>query len=336
LPAKFLYIWILVLILSACNKEDLSLGEKITAIPVGFPPILEPIDNEYSHARWLLGKKLFYDPILSRDSTISCASCHKIGLAFADMEIVSPGVDQLIGKRNSPSLANVAYHPYFMREGGVNTLEAQVLVPLQEHTEMDFNIVAAGERLNTIEAYNKMSLLSYNREMDYYVVTRALACFERTLISGDSPYDQYHFQNKNSALSEMEIRGMNLFFSNRTNCGNCHGDFNFTNYAFENNGLYAVYEDQGRFILTSEETDREKFKVPSLRNVGLTAPYMHDGSMSNLEAVIEHYNIGGQVNLNKSPLITPLNLNGNEKEDLIAFLHALTDTKFINNKLLKP
>lgn len=335
MQVKYLLIWTLIICLSACQKEAIE-ELKIVALPKGFPTIEEPSDNQYTYARWLLGKKLFYEALLSRDSTISCASCHKIEFAFADNLVVSPGVDNLLGNRNSPSLANVAYHPYLMREGGVASLEAQVLVPVEEHKEMDFNILAAGERLNTIQDYQFMSQLAYDKEMDYYVITRALACFERSLLSGDSPYDLYHFQQNDYALNELEIRGLNLFFSERTNCATCHSGFNFTNYAFENTGLYEVYQDQGRFVLTGEETDKEKFKVPSLRNIALTAPYMHNGSFSNLEEVIEHYNMGGEMNPHKSELIVPLNLSVAEKNELIAFLHTLTDTKFIHNDLYKP
>ena len=336
MQVKILYIWMLAFCLSACQKDDSNLNENIIQIPIGFPQIEEPSDNEYTFARWILGKKLFYEPLLSRDSSISCASCHKTTNAFADIHAVSPGVNNLLGTRNSPSLANVAYHPYLMREGGVASLEAQVLVPLQEHTEMDFNILAAGERLNTIEAYKNLSKLAYDKEMDYNVITRALACFERSLLSGDSPYDQFTYQSNTSALNEKELRGKSLFFSNRTNCSKCHADFNFTNYAFENNGLYENYADQGRWILTGDDNDREKFKVPSLRNVALTAPYMHDGSLQTIEDVIDHYDLGGKLNPHKSVLISPLNLSANEKQDLIAFLYALTDTKFINNKKFKP
>lgn len=326
-----------LLFLMTCQKEDeLSVSEeKILIIPSGFPEIIFPDDNNFTRARWELGKELFYDPILSRDSTISCASCHFIEKAFSDTLAFSVGVGNALGTRNTPTLANIGYHPYFTREGGVPTLEMQVLVPIQEHNEFDFNIVLITERLQQNPVYREMSQMAYEREIDAFVVTRALSIFERSLISGNSRYDQYLSLDNNNILSDSEIRGMNLFFSEKTNCSSCHADFNFTNYAFENNGLYEDYADLGRFRLTNNENDRARFKVPTLRNIELTAPYMHDGSIKSLEAVILHYESGGKNHPNKSELIQPIILTDAERNDLILFLKTLTDETFINNSLLK-
>ena len=274
---------------------------------------------------------LFFDPVLSRDSSISCASCHLPRYAFSDTLTFSPGVDHAPGLRNAPTLANVAYHPYFTREGGVPTLEMQILVPIQEHNEFDFNILLIADRLQRDSIYQKLSWEAYDRAPDHFVITRAIACFERSLLSGNSRYDQYYSQGKSDALSAAELRGMELFFSEKTNCSGCHGGFNFTNYAFENNGLYEEYADPGRFRLTGLEEDRALFKVPSLRNIALTGPYMHDGSLTSLEAIIEHYNSGGKDHPHKKPLIQPLHLSTQERSDLVAFLHSLTDTRFVNN-----
>lgn len=326
LSAGFLLLWVF----SSCDKDELQ-NDFSFDTPLGFPEMDLPSDNELTEARWLLGKKLFFETKLSRDSSISCASCHHPGNSFSDVVALSLGVDGALGFRNSPSLANVGYHPYFMREGGVATLEQQVLVPIQEHTEMDFNIIAAAERLASMAEYNTMSLEAYGRDFDYYVIPRAIACFERTLVSGDSPYDKYAFQDKQNALTTMEKNGKDLFFSQRTQCASCHAGFNFTNYGFENNGLYANYIDQGRFILTGDIADAEKFKVPSLRNVELTSPFMHDGSIQTLEEVVEHYNSGGASNPNKSNLIQALSLTETEQLELVAFLKSLTDYEFINN-----
>lgn len=329
-------ILILILGIFSCqndeNIEPLYVPD-LMELPNGFPQIEFPEDNEFTMARWELGKKLFFDPIMSADSTLSCANCHQPELAFSDDVPFSFGVENRIGTRNSPSLANIAYHPYFTREGGVPTLEMQILVPIQEHNEFDFNIVLIAERLVKDSFYVSMSRTAYDREPDHFVITRALACFERSLLSGYSPYDQYANYNKKNALTESEIRGMNLFFSEKTNCSKCHSGFNFSNYAFENNGLYKEYEDVGRFRLTGEESDIALFKVQSLRNIEITAPYMHDGSMNSLEEVIEHYNFGGENHPHKSDLIQPLHLSDSEKNDLIQFLKTLTDETFINNKL---
>ena len=304
-------------------------------VPEGFEPIVFPDDNEFTVDRWQLGKKLFYDPIMSSDSTISCANCHQAELAFSDHEIVSLGVEDRPGTRNAPTLANLAYHPYFTREGGVPTLEMQVLVPIQEHNEFDFNIVLIAERLNKIPSYVEESQKAYNRDPDAFVITRALANFERSLISGNSPFDQFFYQDQRHVLSDSERNGLDLFFSDQTNCSACHQEFNFTNYAFENNGLYEEYDDPGRFRLTGMESDRALFKVPSLRNIALTGPYMHNGRFINLEEVIEHYNNGGKGHPHQSDLIKPLNLTAEERVDLIAFLNTLTDQTFIENPNFK-
>lgn len=304
-------------------------------LPKGFPAISFPEDNAYTKARWELGKKLFYDNVLSIDRSINCGSCHKASLAFSDDVALSDGVKNRPGTRNAPTLANVAYHPYYTREGGVPTLEMQVLVPIQEHNEFAFNIVKAGERLATDSQYIAMSQEAYNRAPDFYVITRALANFERTLISGNSPFDKYFYQGHNEALNETEKAGMELFYSSKTNCSSCHSGFNFSNYAFENNGLYESYKDEGRMRLTNNEEDKALFKVPTLRNIVLTSPYMHDGSITTLGEVIEHYNQGGKQHNNKSELVKPLNLTEQEKEQLIAFLESLTDQQFITEVKFK-
>ncbi len=304
---------------------------RLMEIPKGFDPIPQVQDNDFTYARWELGKKLFFDEIMSRDNSISCASCHQPNLSFSDNQKQSFGVEGRIGKRNAPSLANVAYHPYLTREGGVPTLEMQVLVPLQEHDEFDFNIVDLSERLLADDEYTEMSYTAYDRPPDPYVITRALACFERSLISGNSFFDQFTQHDILHVMNEKAQKGMDLFFSSRTQCAACHGGFNFTNYAFENNGLHEEYEDPGRFRLTQKDSDKGMFKVPSLRNIAMTAPYMHDGSLPSLRAVIEHYNKGGAHHPNKSKLIKKLNLSEEEKQHLILFLESLTDRTFIEN-----
>jgi len=333
---KWFYYSILFFTIVSCQKtrETVSLyAPELMETPLGFPEPTVPEDNEFTKARWDLGKKLFFEKALSIDNSVSCSSCHRPELAFSDDKALSLGVENRAGTRNSPTLANLAYHPYFTREGGVPTLEMQILVPIQEHNEFDFNILLIANRLNQDSVYVRMAQEAYDREPDAFVITRALACFERSLLSGYSLYDQFVNHNKADALSAAQIRGMNLFFSDRTNCATCHSDFNFTNYAFENNGLYEDYEDEGRFKLTGEEADRALFKVPTLRNIALTAPYMHDGSFGTLEAIIDHYNSGGKNHPHKSELIQPLSLSESEKNDLKKFLISLTDEHFVNNPL---
>ncbi len=331
-----LSIVLFAFLLLGCQKEEPApypdIKESILVIPEGFPEPVFPDDNQFTESRWELGKKLFYDPVMSRDNTVSCADCHKPSLAFSDNVALSKGVDEALGTRNAPSLANVAYHPYFTREGGVPSLEMQVLVPIQEHNEFDFNILEIADRLSQDPEYVRMSREAYNRTPNHFVITRALATFERSLISGNSPYDRYVYQGDRFALNQAQRKGMELFFSDRTRCASCHSGFNFTDYTFRNNGLYTAYADIGRFRLTGDERDRALFKVPSLRNVEFTAPYMHDGSMNTLEEVIDHYNSGGKGHPHRDERIRPLNLTDEEKANLVAFLKSLSDQEFINDE----
>ncbi|KAB2808104.1 cytochrome-c peroxidase [Phaeocystidibacter luteus] len=330
--AAFLF---LVLIASCSHEEPAPEKAYYLRVPDHFPAMEFPEDNAFTIDRWELGRQLFFDPILSRDSSISCGSCHKAEFALSDNVDISPGVEGRIGFRNSPGLFNVGYYPRMMREGGVPTLEMQVLVPIQEHAEMDFNIVDAASRLANSEDYVRKSQRAYQRNPDPFVITRAIATYERTMISGGSRYDKY-LQGQTSALSASEKRGMELFFSNRTDCSSCHSGIFFTNNDYENNGLYEAYTDEGRMRLTNDSADLGRFRVATLRNVEVTGPYMHNGSLPSLESVIEHYNSGGENHPNKSALIRPLALSASEKADLIDFLRSLTDHEFIADERFQP
>lgn len=310
--------------LISCEVDSPIINHYKLEIPAGFPEINYPNDNLPNLERIALGKRLFFDPILSRDSSISCSSCHLQEYAFADNKSVSPGVDGNLGFRNTMSLANVAYADFLLREGGVPTLEMQVLAPIQDHNEMDFNIIPVAERMKLDSSYMKQSKAAYNREPDAFVITRAIAAFERTLISGDSNYDKDH-------LTASERNGKALFFSDSLACSSCHGTILFTNQGIENNGLYVQYSDSGRYRLTHLQEDIGKFKVPTLRNIELTTPYMHDGSIENLEEVISHYEAGGKEHFNQSPLIKGFNLTSTERENLISFLYSLSDEDFTQN-----
>jgi cytochrome c peroxidase len=330
-------IGLLLLVLAACQKEDPApalpqdTDVYTLSIPTGFPMPDIPADNALTKSRVALGRRLFYDPALSADSTRSCASCHAPHLAFSDSTAVSLGIENRAGTRNAPTLANVAYQQKLLREGGVPTLEMQILVPFQERHEFDFNILLAAERLNRMPEYVQMAETAYGRKPDAFVITRSIAAFERTLLSGDAPFDQWFFQGKNEAISASAKRGYDLFQSEKLNCGTCHTGFLLTNQSFTNNGLYEVYPDSGRFRLTGLESDRAVFKVPTLRNIALTAPYMHDGSLPTLEAVLDHYQTGGKAHPNKSPLLKPFALTAQERTDLLAFLQSLTDSGFVTN-----
>jgi cytochrome c peroxidase len=292
--------------------------------PPGFDPIPYPVDNEPTPDRIELGRLLFFDTRLSKDRTVSCASCHDPNLAFTDGRDVSIGVEGRRGTRNAPSLLNVAYHPYLLREGGVPTLEQQVLVPIQEHAEFDMNILDVVERLKEDANYGAKARQAYDREFDPWVLTRAISAFERSLLTSWSAYDRYTLQGDRRSFSAAAVRGLELF-NTRAGCINCHGGRELTTHGFANNGLYDVYADPGRFRLTSKEEDRAKFKIPSLRNVALTAPYMHDGSMKSLREVVEHYNAGGRAHPNKDRLVRPLHLTESEVSDMVELLKSFTD-----------
>ncbi len=302
--------------------------------PAHFPNFQSPEGNELTIERVELGKRLFYETALSIDSTVSCSTCHLQQLAFSDGKTKSLGVKDSLGARNAPALINLAYDKFFFHDGGVTSLETQAMSPILNHAEMAFGIHEAGERLAKNSDYQKRSQAAYNREMSAYVIVRALAAFQRTLISGNSPFDQFYYQNDSIALTKSQQRGWTVF-NEKGNCINCHSGFNFTNFGFANNGLYQVFKDRGRSRISLKKEDEGKFKIPTLRNIQLTSPYMHDGSLPTLESVIEHYDSGGKQHENQSEFVKKLNLTKQEKADLVNFLHSLTDTSFINNEAFK-
>ena len=327
-----------VLLNSSCTHEPIKPLDPPyeLSLPLGFPPMPIPDGNELTQKRVVLGKKLFFDPILSRDSSVSCASCHFQAYAFCDTATLSTGVDGRMGLRNAPPLFNLAYHPRFFRDGGVLSLELQIVAPIESEDEMDFTLFGVVERLQGKPEYASLSQQAYGREPDPFVLTRSIAAFERILISGNSRYDRYEYRNEENALTPSEKRGMDLFFGEELKCGNCHSGFDFSDYEYHNIGLYAQYPDDGRRRITLDDTDLGKFKTPSLRNIALTAPYMHNGSIKTLREVLEHFESGGAAHPNKSDLMQPFSLSEQQKDDLINFLHSLTDEEFVNNTEYQP
>lgn len=301
----------------------------VLQLPPGAPTPSIPEDNPLTVASVTLGKALFFDPRLSRDGTIACSNCHHASSAFSDTVGLSIGIDGRTSMRNSPSLANVAYHPALFRDGGVPTLERQVIAPVQDPVEMDHTLDGAAVALAGDPRYQRLSTLAYGRELDPFVITRAIACYERTLISGWSRYDRY-LQGDASALSEAEIRGMSLFNSTGLNCTACHNGFDLSDHSYQNIGQYMEYPDPGRERISLDAADNGKFKVPTLRNIALTGPYMHDGAMQSLSDVVDHFASGGVDHPNKSPLLTTFTLSVEQKADLIAFLNALTDERSLD------
>ncbi len=335
--ARYIAFCITLLLAASCKKEacsDIDVNARaLFEWPEHFPSMSVPDDNGYTKERWTLGKKLFYETSLSQDGQVSCASCHDPEKFFTDGLATSFGNQQLMGIRNAPSLANVVFEPYLLREGGVPSLEMQVLVPFQEHNEFGLNILEAVDRLKSDPEYLGLAEEAYDRTMDAFVITRAIANFQRSLVSANSAYDQYLIGSY--CLSDKEAEGMALFESERLACSQCHNGILFTDHSFKNNGLYIEYDDPGRFRLTNEPSDLATFKVPSLRNVAETAPYMHDGSFTSLAQIIDHYASGGFDHPNKSEIVDGFTLNQPEKEALISFLKTLTDHSFSSDPKFK-
>ncbi len=320
---RFLILCFLVISFSLLS---FMYGIQKNDLPAYFPVMMVPKGNEITPERIKLGKLLFFDKRLSVDESVSCSSCHKPELAFADNRVISPGVKGRLGSRNAPTLTNVGFNPVYLFDGFLETLEKQAIVPIEEHAEMAFNIIEITSRLASDKQYQKLAKKAYNRELDPFVITRSLGVFQRTLVSSQSKYDAY-LKGK-AKFSAAETEGLDLFF-NQLHCTKCHAGFNFTNFTTQNNGLYDSYADSGRMRVTKKESDRDLFKVPTLRNIALTAPYMHDGSLENLDEVIRHYESGGRSNKNKSPHLKSFVISDEDRENLIQFLNTLTDKKFI-------
>jgi cytochrome c peroxidase len=294
---------------------------------------LTSLINNEPHTKAELGKLLFFDPILSDDRTISCASCHIPGKAFADTLLVSTGVQGKKGTRNTPSAMNVAAQRSLFWDGRAKTLEEQALMPIENPLEMNLSVEAALIRLKEDAQYNKYFRDLYNSEPSRSSLANAIAAFERTLETSDSPFDNWKFSGDSSAISTDVKRGFDVF-NTTGKCVKCHFGADFTTHEFRNIGLFngKNLNDSGRIIVSGAIADIGKFKAAGLRNVAITAPYMHNGMFRTLKEVIEFYNdpekvVPGAINRD-SILSKPLNLTKQEKEDLEAFLLSLTDKRF--------
>jgi cytochrome c peroxidase len=293
-------------------------------------PVPAPLDNPTTSDKAELGRKLFFEKRLSLDGTIACASCHDPRKAFTDQLTTSRGINGQVTERNSPSLLNSGFLKTAMFDAHLQTLELQVIVPIQEKTEMGHNMKVLIPQLRAIPEYQAAAKKIFNRDFDAFVLTRSISAFERTLVSMNSKYDQYMRGDKD-ALSRDEKAGLKLF-SEKLYCTQCHPAPYFTTFIAENNGLYQDYEpivDKGRFRIHLDSNDIGKFKVPSLRNIELTFPYMHDGNLKTLEDVIGHYSKGGKKHPKQNKVIVPFALNEGEQKQLIAFLRSLTDTSYL-------
>ena len=294
-------------------------------VEVGFwDSMKHPDDNPPSADKIELGERLFYDPALSSDYSTSCASCHEPSIAFADSVPFSIGAKGRRASRNSPSIVNVGFMPHFMAEGAVKNLELQVVAPIQNELEMDFSLIEVCNRLNEQPAYRQAFKQVWQDSATPFTLTRSIAAYERTIVGGTSPYDSF-IAGDESALNANAEAGRELFFTDRLGCAGCHSGELLSNFKIENNGLDSIYEDNGLFRLTLKQEDQGRFKVPSLRNVALTAPYMHDGRFETLIDVILHYESGGASHPNKSDKLRHFELSPTERADVISFLESLTD-----------
>lgn len=299
-------------------------AEPIVQVPAGLGEFPTPSENPLSAARIALGKRLFSDPILSSDGTVSCASCHQPGHGFSSPVAVSPGVGGRRGRRNVPTLFNRAFGQSFFWDGRETTLESQALRPIESSDEMGSSVAAAVHRLTDRAEYRRQFADAFPDGLTATNLGRALATFERTLLSGDSPVDRFR-DGALAALDDHQRHGLWLYES-RAGCWRCHGGANYTDEGFHNTGVGwgKTPPDLGRFEITGRAEDRGRFKTPTLRGLMLTAPYMHDGSLATLEEVVAFYNRGGGGNPNLDPALKPLLLSPEEAADLVAFLRALS------------
>ena len=343
-----------------CDKMNQNEGADLTditydpqaydiSLPDYLPSFTIPVDNPLTLDGIKLGQNLFYDSILSVDSTVSCASCHLPELAFTDGKAVSTGVDGLSGTRSSMSLVNIAYaFNGLFWDGRSETLEEQALIPIEDPVELLENWdnvelkLQRNERYQTL--YRKAFGINNSKEIDRNLTVKALAQFQRIIISADSKYDRVEFGSNTSYTNE-ELDGRDMFFdadplTPDAECGHCHNGALLTTQLFFNNGIENVenltdFPDKGLGGVTNILFENGKFRAPTLRNISLTAPYMHDGRFQTLEEVMDHYNSGGHFAENIDPLIRPLNLSEIQKANIIKFLETMTDTSYLTNPLIK-
>ncbi len=308
----------------------ISLKEAAFVVPKNWPkPYYDFSKNPLTKEKILLGRVLFYDPILSKNNTISCTSCHSQYNAFTHVDhALSHGIDDRIGTRNSPALMNLAWHSSFMWDGAINHLDVQSLAPISHKDEMNEKIENVVLKLQVSKIYPALFFKAFNDSVITGERTlKAISQFMLTLVCSNSKYDSV--MRNETRFSIQEKKGYALF---QKNCGSCHKEPLFTNLQFENNGLAidTSLKDMGRMKVTKNPRDSIRFKVPTLRNIEFSYPYMHDGRFKTLSEVLKHYTSGIQKGKTLSkPLETPIVLSSNEKVDLTAFLLTLTDRKFL-------
>jgi|TARA_B110000238_G_scaffold201213_1_gene256297 cytochrome c peroxidase len=302
--------------------------------PFGFPDMQIPIDNPMTQEGVELGEKLFNDPILSKDNSLSCTGCHIQINSFANTNQYNFGIDNILGFRNASAIINVGWNSSFNWDGSVSTLEDQAFEPVTNEIEMHDTWENVESKLNSDANYYLLFKQAFNIDyIDSMHIVKAIAQYERSLISVDSKYDKW--RNGNEQLTLSELNGYAIFNTEKGDCFHCHGTEMFMDNLFHNNGLDAGnFSDLGLGNITNNSNDNAKFKTPTLRNVEFTGPYMHDGRFSSLEEVVDHYNSGGNYSTTIDPLMKKvgigLQLTNNEKQDLVNFLKTLSDYSFLN------
>lgn len=342
---RYISFFLVVVLLQSCKVDPkiqvpLPSNNLVATVPAGWPqPKYNFENNPITEDRFILGRYLFYEPMLSRDNSVSCASCHQNATAFANADHdFSHGVptvsgEEQFGVRNSPAMFNLNWHTSFMHDGGINHIELQPLGPITNPIEMDENISNVIAKLQASEKYRRLFKNAYGDEViNSQHMLKAMAQFMGLLYSYNSKFDHYKRREKKVELTEQELRGYGIFLEK---CNSCHKEPLFSDFQFRSNGLSynSNLKDSGRAHITGLEEDRFKFKTPSLRNIALTKPYMHDGRFTTLEQCLDHYTNGITNFTNLDPLLTNgIPLSAQEKSDIISFLNTLTDYEFVQDK----
>lgn len=361
LIALFFILFLITTMIQGCGSEPEAYQWDL---PEGFPEPIVPADNPMSEAKVVLGQQLFFDNNLSYNQAQSCSTCHQPDKAFSEAKTVSVGSTGELLARNSMALVNVAYNTHYTwAHNGLVEIEQQIMIPLFSEVPLEMGITGhEAEVLKRFQttAYGPLFDAAFgDSDVTFLRINYALASFVRQLLSFDSPFDKYAYQGQDDALSDSQKRGLNLFFSERTECHHCHGGFNLSQSAvhqgqamlrsqFHNTGLYNVDgkgaypdTDNGLYDVTFNTLDQGSFRAPTLRNIAHSAPYMHDGLLPTLSDVVAFYNAGGRHitegqyqgdgrnNRFKSPFIKALNLTPEEQQDLVNFLGSLSDESFL-------
>lgn len=326
----------------ACSPDEVNYVDRPfdLEIPSNFPPVAQDLSGNYPTVVGVkLGRRLFYDPQLSRNNTISCSHCHQQAYAFTHHgHTFSHGIDNQFGTRNAPAVQNMIFHPHYFYDGASSSLRMLSIVPIHSPLEMDSNLQEIASKLKKDPSYVQLFNVAFDGEgISSGNILDALAQFMAVMISADSRYDKYVREEKGGTLSDLEKEGLVLF---EQKCSTCHATDLFTDNRFRNNGLAINprLNDRGLAQVTGFDTDRYKFKVPSLRNAELTAPYMHDGRFNSLKAVLDFYDNGVQQTPNLDPVLQQngylgIPLTEEAKKAIIAFIKTLTDEAFITNPL---